>query len=116
MERDLRDLIENPREDLEVEVKSWLDLKDKVQRAKLARHLAALANNGGGYILFGLRDDLTKDESRPSSLEDYNRDTITAIVKKYLTPVFQCEVRFELDRDGNKVPIVVVPSDDRVPG
>ena len=115
MERDLRDLIENPREDLEVEVKSWLDLKDKVQRAKLARHLAALANNGGGYILFGFRNDLTKDENRPSSLEDYNRDTITAIVKKYLTPVFQCVVRFELDRYGNKVPIVVVPSHDMVP-
>ena len=40
---DLQALVENPRESLEVEIKDWIDLKDNVVRANIARHIAALA-------------------------------------------------------------------------
>ena len=37
--RELQELVEVPRERLDVEYKAWLDLDDRETRAKLARHL-----------------------------------------------------------------------------
>lgn len=54
MESDLQDLIAVPRETLGIELKAWLDLTDKTVRANIARHVAALANHGGGYMVLGL--------------------------------------------------------------
>ena len=42
MYEDLSDLVDNPRETLEIELKQWMDLEDRVNRATVARHLAAL--------------------------------------------------------------------------
>ncbi len=115
MESDLKDLIENPRETLEIELKAWLDLHQPIQRAKLARHLAALANHGGGYLIFGFKDDLSHDQNRPSSVENYNRDEFTGIVNRYLTPTFQCEVALVRDKNGEEFPVIRVPGHGRVP-
>src|ERR1019366_7882760 len=112
---DLSDLVDAPRETLEIEIKSWLDFNDGVVRAKLARHAAALANHGGGYIVFGFKDDLSVDPARPASLAIYNRDTFTGIFKKYLSPLFQCEVVLVEDKSGQAFPVVRIPSHGRTP-
>ena len=44
---DLTDLVDNPREALDIELKQWLDLTDNLAKANIARHLAALCNHGG---------------------------------------------------------------------
>ena len=49
----LTEMLDDPREDMAVEIKSWLDLEDTAVRADLARELLALANHGGGTVLFG---------------------------------------------------------------
>ena len=49
----LADFLEGPRERLDVELKQWLDLSDANVRGKVARHLMALANHGGGWLQFG---------------------------------------------------------------
>ena len=115
MIEDLSDLVDNPRETLEIEVKQWLDLQDPVVRANLARHMAALFNHGGGYLVFGIRDDLTIDPGRPSSLDGFNRDTLSAIVKKYLSPAFQCDVTIVTSASEGEFPIVRVPGHGVVP-
>ena len=56
---DLQDLVDNPPENLEIDLKDWIDLTSDVARASIARHIAALANFGGGYLLFGFQDDRT---------------------------------------------------------
>jgi len=112
---DLDDLVDSPRETLEIEMKRWLDLDDPVVRAKLARHAAALANHGGGYLVFGFNDDLSQDSARPVSLTDYSRDTFSGIFKKYLSPLFQCEVVFVKNKDGLAFPVVRVPGHGRTP-
>ena len=43
---ELQDLVNAPRERLDVEYKAWLNLKDREVQAGLARHLCALANHG----------------------------------------------------------------------
>ena len=115
MERDLDNLIENPREDLNCELKEWLDLQQNAVRASIARHLAALANHGGGYLIFGFSDDLGHAPNRPDSLDSYSHDVFAGIVKHYLTPTFQCGVELVPHRNGQKFPVVRVPGHGRVP-
>jgi predicted HTH transcriptional regulator len=50
---DLAALVTAKSEALEVEYKSWSDTSVAETSAKLARHLAALSNHGGGYLIFG---------------------------------------------------------------
>lgn len=115
MADELKDLVDNPRETMDIEIKSWLDLNDRFVKPKVARHLAALANNGGGYLVFGFNDDLTLDQNSPATLEQYSRDSFSSIVKYYLTPPFQCEVLKVENIQGNEIPIVRVPSHGDVP-
>jgi predicted HTH transcriptional regulator len=60
---DLAALVTAKSEALEVEYKSWIDTSVAETSAKLARHLAALSNHGGGYLIFGV-DDKTKAPER----------------------------------------------------
>ena len=112
---DLQDLVDNPPEVLDVELKDWMDLTDGVVRANIARHIAALANHGGGYLVFGFRDDLSPNPASPFSLGSFDRDSISSIVKKYLTPTFQCEINFVTSSAGFTHPVIWVPSHGAVP-
>ena len=114
---EIQDLIDNPQEALHIELKQWVDLStDNVARAKIARHLAALANNGGGYLLFGFKDDGTPETPQSIDPKYYSRDLISGIIDKYLSPPFQIEVFFVPRSPGGDVyPIVRVPSHGKVP-
>ncbi len=115
MKIDLTDLVDNPRETLDVELKQWLDLNDKLNRAKLARHIAALCNHGGGYLVFGFCDNASIDLNRPASLEAYNHDAISSIVKRYLAPTFDCHVASVENSAGLEFRIIHVPGHGAAP-
>ena len=53
---DLDDLVNEPRETLDVEVKEWLDLTDNDHRALVAKEIIALANHGGGVLVIGFEE------------------------------------------------------------
>jgi predicted HTH transcriptional regulator len=89
----LLELFTGRSEDLGVEYKSWMDTSQPEAKAKLARHLAALANHGGGYLIFGVDDESRGPQGTtelPAAL--FNHDAISAIVKKYSDPRFQVSV------------------------
>lgn len=113
---EIQDLVDNPREVEHIELKDWVDLTDDVNRAKTARHLAALCNHGGGYIIFGFRNDHTPSTAHPGDLSRFNHDTIAGIIDRYLAPAFQCEV-FHTPRSGStmRYPVVRVPAHGSVP-
>ncbi len=96
-------------------MKGWIDMTDNVARAKIARHIAALANHGGGYLVFGFRDDLARDPNRPPDLRGYSRDAIAGIVRRYLTPAIECAITVVLASDGSGFPVVRVPSHGAAP-
>lgn len=50
---DLDELLAEPRETLDVEIKEWLDLSTNEHRASLAKEIIALSNHGGGYVACG---------------------------------------------------------------
>jgi hypothetical protein len=110
---DLTDLVDNPSETLAVEYKSGFDLSDPRSKANFARHVAALSNHGGGYLVFGFNDDLTR--AAQTEFPALDRDTVAGIVKSYLDPPLQCDVRVVIARSGARHTIVVVPSHGSVP-
>jgi hypothetical protein len=55
MRQQLIELLDYPRDDLDTEIKDWLPLQERLVRANLAVALIALANHGGGYVLFAFK-------------------------------------------------------------
>jgi hypothetical protein len=107
--------VDRPRETLAVEIKGHLDLKGDIHRANLARHICALSNYGGGYVVFGFDDDL-KTLSLPAELSDhYHRDTVSSVVATYLSPPLLCDVAYVLAANGSTHPIIRVPAHGTVP-
>lgn len=116
----LSDLLLEPAETLEVEIKNWLNVSDKGNRADIAKELIALANHGGGYLIFGFAEpekgSFVVDANRPPSLTVYSSDELNGIVSRYAEPEFHCDVSLvEHPRDRQEFPIVIVPGEHSVP-
>ncbi len=105
----LKALVDDPNETLEVEYKEWLDLSDAGVRADLARHIAALANYGGGSIVFGFTDVMQFAGQNQFPSPACDRDLVASIVRKYLEPTFQCDLREVRSSAGNMHPIIIIP-------
>lgn len=114
---ELQECVDQPSETLDREYKSWLDLsaQSAAARADVARHIAALANYGGGRLIFGFTDTLDFAGPNPFTTTAIDRDLISGIVKRYLEPPFQCDARVVKSAAGNDHPIVTVPSHGATP-
>lgn len=109
-------LVDNPSERQEVEYKSWMDLNSNEERAKLAKHLCALTNYGGGWLIFGIDDEGKYCDPHCSDLYNYSHDVINSIVSKYLTPSFECTVEHVCSRKNRLCyPVVRVPAHGAAP-
>lgn len=114
MEEDLK----HRSEKLDVEFKAWMDIskKNKDGQTKIARHIAAIANHGGGRLYFGVGDDgnalSPSDEFGP---DHYRSDAIHNLLKARLEPAIQCEVRFTEYTNGVTYPVVYIPSHRTMP-
>ena len=115
----LADLLIDPREDLGLEIKNWLDLaQDNDAKATFAKAALALANHGGGFILLGLEEaggSAVEAPGRPATLDGYDQDGINGIIQNYADPPFHCAVHIVPDPAGALFPIIVVPGGHRSP-
>ncbi len=111
---EIQEYIDHPNETLHAEYKRWLDLSIPESRANLARHIAAIANHGGGYIIFGFEDDTLASSGPNPFSADYNRDGIASITRKYLDPAVHCDVR-EFSDGTDSHAVIVVPSHGAIP-
>ncbi|MBJ7441480.1 MAG: ATP-binding protein [Sphingopyxis sp.] len=106
----LQDLVEQRLETPSVEYKTWMSLLENEAKAKIARHLCALANSGGGHLVFGFDDDGTPSEPHPADLSGYSQDLLNGIVGSYLQPAFHVAVHAVTATTGRVYPVVRVPS------
>lgn len=117
--RRLSDLLIDPHETLEIELKEWLDIvNDGPHKAVLAKGILALANHGGGFILIGFSETPqggAPAPSRPANLSWYTPDTVNAVVLAYAEPPFHCDVHILAGPDGAQYPIITVPGGHRTP-
>lgn len=119
MNEDLQELVRSPREDMNIELKRWMDPTDKVVQAKLAKEMLALHNYGGGYLVIGFKDEhpaVPDAENRPKDLSAFSTDTFNNILKKYAEPAFHCMSHVVKHPDtGEEYPVIVVPGGSKVP-
>ena len=114
--RNLKQLLEAPNEELNLELKAWLDLSDKGHRGTLAKALIALANHGGGIAIIGFKSDGSPDGNRPDDLSSYSQDAINDVLERFADPGFHCTVQMvEREKDGLEYPLILVPGGHRVP-
>lgn len=116
----LENLVQYPKEDLDKEYKSWLDLETCEGKADLAKGLIALANHGGGYLVIGFKQEengnLSLDEARPANLNNYGQDVINGIIQRYADPVFHCECHLITNPENQQeYPIIIVPGGNKTP-
>lgn len=113
-ERHIDQLLAHPRETLEVEHKEWLDLGLRADQAKLARELIALANHGGGFLIFGLADDeeLQQVDGQPvGPTRQVTIDQVNGIVARFAEPSFHVDVVHRRSPDTSQVhPVLIVPA------
>jgi hypothetical protein len=118
---ELRSLLETPSESLSVEYKSWLDLTQNQGKAILSKAAIALANDGGGIIVLGMREDTTDGAAlcsrpRPVELERYSQDDINASIARYSDPAFHCGLTFASHPiTGHEHAFVIIPRGMTVP-
>jgi len=60
MNEELQELLRFPREDLDIELKQWMDIQDKSVQAKFAKELLALRNHGGEPVRFSVWNGVMK--------------------------------------------------------
>jgi len=117
--RQLEELMLYPREDLNIEIKSWLELRNNEDKANLAQAMLALANHGGGFIIIGMKEDggeWIPDDNMPSDMNIYNQDTINNIVLAYAEPAFHCQLHIIKHRKTDQLfPVIVIPGGHKVP-
>lgn len=94
------DILANPTETLTIECKSWLDLGLQHDKAVLAKAAIALANSGGGVIVFGIVEDETevkhfKCVGRPDAIKRYTTDIIGSAINQYAEPALDFRLEFE---------------------
>jgi hypothetical protein len=114
----LADLLLEPQEALNVEIKAWLDLSDRNVQALLAKALIGLRNHGGGYVLIGYTDGSPHEpaEPRPPDLGSYGGDAINGIIARFAEPSFHCQAHLVRHPTTAAVfPILVVPGGSTVP-
>ena len=112
---DLQSLVDTPCRTLDVEYKSWRNLANNEDRAELARDIAALANHGGGHIIFGFHQDTLAAEDTDPFLTRCTQEQVAAIVRTYLDPPLPCEVTTLRSAEGNLHPAIRVSGHGSVP-
>jgi hypothetical protein len=112
---DIQDVIDFPCRTLEVEYKSWRNLDHAEDRAELARDIAALANHGGGYIVFGFHEPTLAPDDTDPFVTNCTVERIAAIVRTYLDPPVACEVARPVSSLGIVHPVVRVPGHGALP-
>ncbi|HEX5763153.1 MAG TPA: hypothetical protein VFY04_08530 [Solirubrobacterales bacterium] len=117
----LADFLRSPRETQDRELKRWLDLSEPANRGKVARHLMALANFGGGWLQFGFKEEsdgsFAHERTECPDPSRYSTDAVNAIVRRHAEPRFHCEVHWQSCNEGCPGPhaLIRVPGGDKVP-
>lgn len=112
---DIQDLVDSPCRTLDAEYKSWRNLDHPEDRAELARDLAALANHGGGFVVFGFDErSLAPDEADPFRT-NCTSDRVASIVQTYLDPPVAFSVVNVLSPLGVVHPVIRVGGHGVVP-
>jgi hypothetical protein len=113
----IKALVADPTESLNVELKRWIDPGTLAGQQKIVRASLALRNRNGGYLVVGF-DDATfapdLGHELPNVRTSFHPDDIQALVSRYSQELFEVGVGFST-RDGIEYPVIVVPPGVQTP-
>jgi hypothetical protein len=112
----LDSLVAQPREALNVELKSWIDPAQPAGQAKIVKAALALRNRNGGFLVVGF-DDRTATPAQgapPNARAIFRPDDIQKLVSQYASEPFEVAVEFA-GRNGLEHPVIAVPPGVTVP-
>ena len=113
----IKELLRQPSEGLQVELKSWLDPRNKNHVARLVKAIFAIRNRNGGLIIIGYDDTTRRPDNYclDESVEKfYHIDKIQGLVSRYASELFEIAVPL-LEYEGQLHPVIVVPEGVKVP-
>ncbi len=116
--RELQPLVSEPREELDLEYKDWLDLTTNAHKATLAKAAIALANHGRGFVVIGFAERGSELQSHPcpSEIPAITQDAVNAAIHRFATPEFHCGVDYVTHPKTNvSHPVITVPGNLTVP-
>ena len=105
--------VRQPREDLDVEYKCWLNLDERAGKATLAKAAIALANHGGGHIILGFQEDKLSSRlvALPPTVPAITQDDVNSAIRRFAEPEFHCQV-YDVAPEGAVHPVIRVPASD----
>ena len=115
-EKRIRELVENPRESLSVELKGWINPDDPIGVVKIVKAALAMRNNDGGTLLIGFSNQGKPQGGKaPQNVKDlYHVDKIQGLITKHSSEAFEVKIHF-IELEGESYPIIDVPSGVKVP-
>jgi len=110
-------LLANPSESLNVEIKTWFDPLLPEGTAKIVKAAFALYNRNGGYLVIGFDNETLLatqyDIDRPFE-DSFSVDLIQGIISKFAQDPFPIALEVR-ELGGQRHPVVVVPEGVRTP-
>lgn len=113
----IRTLVRQPTEALQVELKTWLDPRQEDGLAKIVKAIFSIRNRNGGFLVIGFDNATRLPDTYPldKAVEVvFHIDAIQAMVSRFTSPSFEITIYFE-ERNGQLHPIIAIPEGVRVP-
>jgi hypothetical protein len=91
-EDEIENISRSKSENLNLEVKTWINPSTPEGEAKIAKACLAIRNRGGGYFVIGLNDSTMTIDAIPAELDitrDFHIDKLQQIVSKYASSLFE---------------------------
>ncbi|HEY6430893.1 MAG TPA: hypothetical protein VIZ17_02840 [Acetobacteraceae bacterium] len=112
---DLQELVDAPRRTLETEYKGWRNLDNPEDQVEIARDVAAIANSGGGQILFGFNEaTLAPIDTDPFGTV-CTQEHVLRLTRRWLEPAPRCEVLAVRSSAGDLHPVIRIAGHGTVP-
>lgn len=111
-----KQLLVNPCENLAIEIKRWLSLKDIAHKAKIIKGCIALYNNNGGFFIIGFDNNGNPDSDVPQGnlRELYHPDAIQDLISRHASFPFEVKISFP-ERNKQIYPVIQIPGGIETP-
>ena len=109
------DAVHAEEERTNLEFKETLDLAQNEGKAKLAKEICAIANHGGGWIVFGRKDNGDAVDELSDDIKKITIDIVNNIADKYLNDPPFCTLRWEKYKECIDLPVVHVAEHGTIP-
>jgi len=96
-----------------LDFKSEINWQNDGEVIELIKDIIAMANSGGGCILFGINDDGTYNDDYTCNLYDLDPAVLANKIRKYTNTEFDRFSLIETNRSGRKIFTIVVDSSTR---